>query len=67
MLKDWFVGYLNLDTGKTGHACFTGPSAAEARNSFRECYRRANYKILCCVPYREWVCNEQGDMVAKNI
>lgn len=53
-LRGWFVGFLNLDTGKTGHDCFSETSEAKARKAFRECYRHGNYKILCCVPYKDY-------------
>lgn len=57
-LKGWFVGYLNLDTGKVGYDCFTDPTESEARKSFRACYRHHNYRILCCVAYCDWEYDE---------
>ena len=50
-MKNWFVGFLNLDTGKTGHALFSEETEREARIAFRECYRHYNYRVLCCVEY----------------
>lgn len=59
MLKNYFVGFLNLDTGKVGYDVFTDNTESEARHSFRECHRHYNYRILCCVPYKEWT--EEGE------
>lgn len=60
-IKDFYVGFLNLDTGKAGYDVFTDNTEAEARQSFRACYRHHRYKILCCVPIREY--NELGEKV----
>ncbi len=54
VFKDYFIGFLNLDTGRTGHAEFTEINEAEAISAFKECYRHHKYKILCCVAYREY-------------
>ena len=64
MIKDYFIGFLNLDTGKVGYDVFTDNTEAEARRSFRAVHRHYNYKILCCVPYTEYT-EEGKKLIAK--
>lgn len=47
--KDWFVGYINIDSGKVGHDIFTAETESDAIFSFNACYRHHRYEILACV------------------
>jgi len=48
-MKEWVVTFLNEDTRKIGFDLFSGADEAEAKRSFRACYRHHNYRILSCV------------------
>ncbi len=44
--QTYAVTAMNMETKKVFCDCFTELNEAEARRSFRECYRHAEYKIL---------------------
>ena len=46
MYKTYVIVALNLDNRKVLTPSFYCVSEYDARKSFRECYRHANYKIL---------------------
>lgn len=52
-LRDWFVGYMDLNTGKVRHACVTALAASDAKKSFEAYHRHHKYLILCCFEYDE--------------
>lgn len=43
---NYAIVFMNMETGKLGMDTFTDPNEIEAKRSFRECYRHAEYKIL---------------------
>ena len=46
IFQTYAVTAMNMETRKVFCDCFTELNEAEARKSFRECYRHAEYKIL---------------------
>lgn len=54
MQRDFVVTFLNVETNKVGHDCFTACSESDARSQFRACYRHHVYRILSTVATGRW-------------
>ena len=65
MFCDWFVGYLNFDNEKVNHCVISAPTENEARHDFFEIYRHHRYKIICCIPYREYISDTETKLLFK--
>ena len=53
MCKNWAVTFYNKETKKVKVDMFTDANEAQARRSFRECYRHGDYVILSVVEVPE--------------
>lgn len=62
---NYAIVFLNEENWKTSMDTFTARNEAEARGSFRECYRHGKYRILTVVeipekPMRERIHEQTG-------